>query len=284
MALPRETYPQTREGLSRLGSRQPFFSYVKGVWKRRGFAYIMARYANEERTSHTRLGRGWSILEPTLRAVIYGLIFGVIMGSHRPANFMPYLFAGVFVFTFLSGCLMSGSRAITGNKGLVTSINFPRAVLPIQVTIREFLDFAMTLPVLAVALLVFQHELKWQTVLIPFVVLLTIMFGLGVALIAARVQAQFSDFDQIIPFVNRILFYVSGVFFQIDTVLAHHEIWLDIVRFNPFYDFMELARECLVTGYNLDWRIIAISLGWAIVTPVVGMIFFWGAEDKYGQN
>jgi teichoic acid transport system permease protein len=244
----------------------------------------MARYATEERTSHTRLGRGWMILEPTLRASVYGLIFGVILGNSRPENFLPYLFAGVFFFTFMSGCLTAGSRSITGNRGLVASINFPRAVLPLQVVIRLFFDFLMTLPILLAALLIFQHELKWQIVFIPIVILLTVMFGLGVALIAARIQTQFADMDQIIPFINRILFYASGVFFSLDTILKDHPFWLDIVRFNPFYDFMEFARQCLVVGYDLDWRIVTVSIAWAVLSPVVGFVFFWAAEEKYGQN
>ena len=42
---------------------------------------------------------------------------------------------GVFVFQFFSNSLSGGAKAIIGNMGLVRSLHFPRAVLPISLVV-----------------------------------------------------------------------------------------------------------------------------------------------------
>lgn len=283
-----ESTPRVREGLALVGARQPLGSYIRSVWDRRGFAWIMALYANEAKTAHTRLGRWWTIIQPTIQVSIYGLIFGFILGANKPDNFLPYLFTGVFFFTFMSGCLVAGSKAITGNSGLVTSINFPRVILPVQTVIRQMVTFIQTLPILLILVLGYEilvfKTIKWEIVLLPIPIVLMAFFGFGVAATAARMHARLRDLDQLIPFMNRVLFYASGVFFSIDKALEGHPFWAAAMRINPFYDFMELARGALVTGYSWDWSLALVCLVWAIVAPVFGLIFFWRGEETYGNR
>ncbi len=49
-------------------------------------------------------------------------------------------------------------------------------------------------------------------------------FNLGGAFIAARLNDAFRDVQQIIPFVFRLLVYVSGVMFPIDDRLANADV------------------------------------------------------------
>ncbi len=55
--------------------------------------------------------------------------------------------------------------------------------------------------------------LRWL-LLLPFL-LVQLVFNFGAALMAARATNSVSDLNQVLPFVFRILLYVSGVLFDV---------------------------------------------------------------------
>ena len=273
-----------KHGLKRVGARPKFADYIKDSVRRIGFAWTLSSFANEASDARTRLGKWWTFLLPAIQAATYGLIFGLILGSNRPENYLAFLFTGVFLFSFMSGALSSGSSSITGNAGLVNSLSFPRVLLPISAVIRQFLNFWPSLIMLVVALLATQNWPTWSWLLEIVVILLMTMFATGLGIIAARVNAQMRDLGKLIPFFTRIMFYVSGVFFLTDRVFADYPLLLTVASFNPFYDFIQLSRGLLVHGYEPTASLWINCIAWAIVMPVVGVVYFWKAEEVYGRD
>jgi len=273
-----------KHGLKRVGARPKFAEYIKDSVRRIGFAWTLSSFTNEASDARTRLGKWWNFLLPAIQAATYGLIFGLILGSNRPENYLAFLFTGVFLFTFMSGALSSGSTAITGNAGLVNSLSFPRVLLPISAVIRQFLNFWPSLIMLVVALLATENWPTWSWLLEIVVILLMTMFATGLGIIAARINAQMRDLGKLIPFFTRIMFYISGVFFSTDRVFADYPLLLTIASFNPFYDFIQLSRGLLVHGYEPTASLWISCIAWAIVMPVVGVVYFWKAEEVYGRD
>jgi teichoic acid transport system permease protein len=103
-------------------------------------------------------------------------------------------------------------------------------------------------------------------------------------MIMARIGAQVQDINKVLPFAVRILFYTSGIFFSMDHLLRAHPQILAVLHYNPIYDYIELARGLLIEGYEATPFLWLTSTGWAIVTLVVGVLFFWKAEERYGRE
>ena len=267
-----------------MGARPSFFNYIAETWRRRDFAIALSTFSNEAANARNRLGKWWNILLPTIQAGTYGLIFGVILGDSRPHNFLPFLFTGVFLFSFMSGSFYSGASSITSNSGLVRSLAFPRALLPISTVITQFINLLPQMAILLVTLLVIQREITCGWLALIPILLLMMMFAAGLAMIAARLTAQVRDLSKLIPFFTRIFFYISGIFFSVDKVLANHPQVFAVVKFNPVYDFIELARGAVVQGYSMQTDIWIAAVVWAFVTFIVGSIFFWKAEEEYGRD
>jgi teichoic acid transport system permease protein len=271
-------------GLKRMGARPSFFNYIAETWNRKDFAVALSTFSNEAANARNRLGKWWNILLPTIQAATYGLIFGIILGDSRPDNFLPFLFTGVFLFSFMSGSFYSGASSITSNSGLVRSLSFPRALLPISTVITQFVNLLPQLGILLVTLLIIQREITWSWLaLIPILFLMT-MFSAGLAMIAARLTAQVRDLSKLLPFVTRIFFYTSGIFFSVEQVLANYPELLTFAKLNPVYDFIEIARGALVQGYTMETDIWIACAIWAFATFIFGSIFFWKAEEEYGRD
>ena len=270
-------------GLSPVGKRPNPFSYLKLFVQRRGFAFALARFSLLASTARSRLGIVWIVLTPTLQVALYGLIFGLVLGDSRPENFVAFLIIGVVVFQFISGSFVDGTKSITSNASLVRSMDFPRILLPFATTFSQLGRFLGVLPLALLALVLIgeRPDLDWLGI-IP-VVLLVLIFSFGLSMLSARLTTDFSDLSQLIPFLNRLLFYSSGVFFSIEKLISAYS-FLEFLRWaNPISVYLELARGAVVSGYastGIEWLTGAL---WAFGMLSTGFIFFWLAEERYGR-
>ncbi|MFM6963911.1 MAG: ABC transporter permease [Micrococcales bacterium] len=271
-------------GLKRVGAREPFFSYLKHAWMRRDFAFTMAQFTNQAGLAGNRLGSWWLVLQPAIQAGVYGLIFGVLLGNSRPHNFIPFLFTGVFLFAFMQSAFQAGASSITGNFGLVRSLSFPRILLPANSTIQQIFSLLPQLGLLVATLLLTGQQITFSWLLLIPIVLLMIIFGFGVAALSARLTVQIQDLSKLIPFVTRIMFYVSGIFFSPDRVLHNWPIALKIAELNPVYVYISLARGVTISGYSATTQDWIAGVIWALVAVVWGTWFFWRAEERYGRE
>lgn len=274
-------------GLKKVGARPGLFRYIREAISRIDFAYTLSSYGIEATNAKSRLGGWWNVLLPTIQAATYGLIFGLILGSSRPTNFLPFLFTGVFLFSYIQGSFSSGAGAIVSRAGLVRSLSFPRVLLPLSVVITQTLTLLPQLFVLVVILLATQGfgsvTVGWLMIF-PLLALMAV-FNFGLATIMARITVHVQDLNKLVPFITRIMFYVSGVFFSLEKLIADtNSIWAKLIELNPIFDFLNLARGYLVVGYEVrasEW--ISVSI-WSVSLAVIGLVFFWGAEERYGRE
>jgi ABC-type polysaccharide/polyol phosphate export permease len=56
-----------------------------------------------------------------------------------------------------------------------------------------------------------------------------------------------------------------------------------IVNVNPFFDYLSLQRWA-VMGDPVPGAVVAAAFMWAIVTPVLGFVWFRRKEGEYGRE
>jgi len=276
-----------REGLHKVGGRPPLGRYLRDVWRRRRFIYSLARFRIEAENGQNRLGMGWVVLKPILNAAVYGTIFGILLGArNRPDQFVLFLVIGVFFFEYFSSCFTSGAKSITKNTHLVQSLSFPRMSLPLALVTQRLLQFVPMLVIMIALVLAFGNAPRWDwLLLIPLLGLFSV-FNVGLTLITARLTVHFRDLTQLLPFVARFFFYTSGTFFSVEKRFGHNDTIMAIADVQPIHEFMELARSVLLTGpeYVIDSRYWLFTAAWAFSVLVIGTIYFWAAEERYGRT
>jgi len=279
-----------RHGLTPIGQQPALRTYIAALWERRFFMVTFARSRIAAENAESRLGQVWQVLNPLLNAAVYYLVFGVILGAKKDIdNYTAFLITGVFIFAFTQRTIMSSSRSISGNLGLVRALHFPRAVLPFAKVIEETVKTGTSLVVLAVIVLATGEPLTWRWLLIAPLILLQLMFSAGVGLVFARLTVDVRDIAQFLPFALRIWMYLSGVMYSI-TVFAEtrdaHPFIEWALRVNPAAVYIEITRSCLMAGPQTQvplWTW-ALAVAWAVVLFPIGFIFFWRAESRYGRG
>ncbi|MEU1406501.1 ABC transporter permease [Streptomyces sp. NPDC005728] len=280
-----------RHGLSVSGARPSLPEYVRQLWARRHFITAFATAKLTAQYSQAKLGQVWQVMTPLLNAAVYYFIFGVLLGTkHNVPDYVPFLVTGVFIWTFTQSSIMAGTRAISGNLGLVRALHFPRAALPISFALQQLQQLLFSMAALIVILLCFGIPVAASWLLaIPALVLQSV-FNTGVSMVMARMGAKTPDIAQLMPFVLRTWMYVSGVMWSIDKLtkkdhLPH--IVTVMLEINPAAVYIDLMRYALIDSFHaksLPPHVWAAATGWAVLAGIGGFIYFWKAEETYGRG
>src|SRR4051794_9700542 len=92
------------------------------------------------------LGFVWSLANPVLMIAVYTVAFTYILRVRTP-GFVFYLMLGVLAWTFFANAVAMPAGAVVDNGGLVRSVWFPRAILPIATVLFNFAQYLLTLAV-----------------------------------------------------------------------------------------------------------------------------------------
>ncbi|MGP5286493.1 ABC transporter permease [Glutamicibacter arilaitensis] len=270
-------------GLHRVGARPTLVNYLKETWQRREFIYELAKARVQSQNQRNRLGIVWIVLKPTFNALMYGFIFGILQGGSRGIDYPVFVVIGVFLFEFFSTSMTGGAKAITGNNALVQSLSFPRLALPVAQITQNVLTLMPMVVVMFIYALILGTTPKWSWLMIIPIIALFTVFNLGVALICARITVHVRDFTQILPLISRVLFYTSGVLFSAERLLSHWPWMIAIFDVHPVYQTLQLARGMIMNASEYDSWAWWVLTAWAVVTLLVGLIYFWKAEERYGR-
>lgn len=282
-----------RHGLSAAGRLPSLPAYTRQLWSYRHF---IASYANAKVMSalgKTRLGMVWQVLTPLINAAVYYVIFGLVLSTARGVdNFVPYLCTGVFIFQFTQSVVQAGIQAISGNLGLIRALHFPRASLPLAITMVEVRNMLASMAVLMIIVVGFGEAITWQWLLVVPIFLLQSVFNAGLAMAAARLGSKVADFKQLVPFIMRIWLYGSAVLYPVtkfseNDFLHSHKWLLYLVEANPLLVFIDLMRHALMEDVPLAASAPVLwleAVAWTVAIGLGGYVYFWRGEKGYGRG
>ncbi|MFD5714424.1 ABC transporter permease [Streptomyces pharetrae] len=281
-----------RHGLTVSGARPSLPQYVRQLWARRHFIAAFSTAKLTAQYSQAKLGQVWQVMTPLLNAAVYYLIFGVLLQTKKGVpDYVPFLVTGVFIWTFTQSSLLAGTRAVSGNLGLVRALHFPRAALPISFCLQQLQQLMFSMAALIAILLAFGVPPTASWVLAIPVLVLQFTFNAGVSMMLARFGAKTPDIAQLMPFVLRTWMYVSGVMWSIEHVLSAHTdlpSWVTpVLQANPAAVYIDLMRFALIDSFHasqLPPHVWLLATGWALLAGVGGFIYFWKAEETYGRG
>ena len=278
-----------RNGLTAAGRLPSLPEYTRQLWTYRHF---IAAFANAKVTASlgtTRLGMLWQVLTPLINAGVYYVIFGVLINTKRGVdNFTAYLCIGVFMFGFTQTVVQSGSNAIISHLGLIRALHFPRASLPISITLVEVRNIIVSMIVLMAIVFFSGEPITVEWLLVVPALLLQAVFNAGLAMFLARLASKVHDVRQLIPYVMRIWMYGSAVLYPVTYFSDHLHGWkLFVVEANPLLIFIELIRHALMENVQLvgaPGKLWLAAATWTVLVGLIGYVYFWRGEKGYGRG
>lgn len=276
---------ETTENLKPVNVQLPTREYLAEMWNRRDFAIAVPLEQLRSEHKTTLLGNLWHLGNPLLMIAVYYFVFGKLLHTDRGVdNFLVWLTIGVFTFRLTSSSVLGGASSITTNKGLIRAIKFPRTLLPISVVVSRLITFGIELSLLAAFTLLSGAGLSRRLLFLPLIIVIHTALNLGGAFIAARLNEAFRDVQQIIPFLFRLLMYISGVIFPIQRFLGEEitGVAKSIISLNPVMRIIDLYRWALLgTEFDVDATVKTAFISFGILW--FGFRYFRAAEWRFGR-
>src|SRR6266487_1701091 len=147
---------------------------------------------------NSALGFLWSLANPLLYLVVFGLVFGVFLKNGIP-DFWVLFMSGLLVWNFFNLSTLSATGSVIGNANLVRKVRFPRVVLPLSSIGFAGVHFVLQLGVLLVVLAAFyRHAFGPQLVLLLPALLVALLFTGGMALLASSLNVRYRDVEHLL--------------------------------------------------------------------------------------
>ncbi len=254
---------------------------VANVYRSRDLLWNLT--LRELRTKYRRsfLGWAWSMLNPLSQILIYGFVFGTLLGAQAPTgdpsgldSFAFFLLCGLLPWNFFSLITSLGLGAVSSNAGLVRRVAFPREVLVFSNVLHACVQFSIEMTLLLVILLVAGSPfLPWLPVVVLTSILLAV-FATGLALALSVLAVYFRDMSYLWAIVTQVWFWATPIVYPPTLLETEAPSWINtVLKFNPMNGFIEVYRRSLydagAPGLTTMLGLVAISfasllIGWTI--------------------
>ena len=255
--------------------------YWRALWSYRELFLFLAWRDILVRYKQTVIGVAWSVLRPLLTMVIFTVVFGRI--AKLPSDGVPYpilVFAAMLPWYFFSTSVADGSGSLVQNASMVSKVYFPRLLIPASTIAVSFLDFLISLALLAALMVWYQVAPSIRVLALPAMLLLVLVVSAGITLWFAALNVRYRDFRYVVPFVVQVGLFLSPVGFSISVV---PDAWRLAYSLNPMVGVIEGFRWCLIDGYRLDVDALAISAASAAVILASGLAYFRRTERYFAD-
>ena len=227
------------------------------------------------------LGFVWSLVNPLLMLMVYSLAFTYILGIRKPA-FVYFLLVGMLAWTFFSSSVSMATGSIVDGAGLLKSVRFPRAVLPLSTLLFNLLQYLMTFGVLLpVMLVVFGVVPASPMLAFPAVLILLVLFTTGVALMVAAAATYYRDVKHLVEIALAVLFWTTPIIYDLQDV--PEKLRLPILL-SPMSPFVTALHEIFYQRLWPDASIWVTAIAWTGAALVCGVTIFLSFEDGFAEQ
>jgi lipopolysaccharide transport system permease protein len=190
-------------------------NYWRDLWHYRELFIILAWRDIAVRYKQTVIGVAWAVVRPLLMTIIFTIFAGKVAGLKSPAG-VPHallVMAALLPWQFFSTAMTEASNSLIGNANLISKIYFPRLIIPAGSVITSFVDFLITLGLMALLMVWYQFLPDWHLLALPLFMLLAFAAAFGIGLWLCALNVEYRDFRYIIPFVVQFGIYVSPIIY-----------------------------------------------------------------------
>ncbi|KQR43831.1 ABC transporter permease [Frigoribacterium sp. CFBP 8754] len=227
------------------------------------------------RYSTSALGYVWSILDPLVMAGIYFFVFQVVFRrSVGDDPYIVFLLSGLLPWMWFTGAVSDSTRAFLREAKLVRSTKIPRTIWVLRLVASKGIEFALSLPVLALFAVLGGAQLHWQVVFFPVAMALQAVLVAGVGLLVAPLVVFFRDLERATKLALRFLFYASPIIYGTRDLPESLHL---LAAFNPLSGIFGLYRSAFFPE-QLDLTEALVGAGMCFLLLAVGLAVFRSSE------
>jgi lipopolysaccharide transport system permease protein len=257
---------------------------LREIWKYRDLVMLFVRRDFVARYKQTILGPLWFIIQPILTTLMFTVVFSQVAGISTD-GLPPMLFymAGTVAWTYFSTCLNSTSNTFVSNAGIFGKVYFPRLTVPLSIVISNLIQFAIQFALLA-AIMLFYYlrgtaiHLNGYVVLIPYLIVIMALMGLGFGIIISSLTTKYRDLTNLVAFGMQLWMYATPIIYPLSKVPAKFKMF---VLANPVTPIVETFRFALLGSGSVSQGQLMYCSVFTLVVMVIGIVMFNRVEQSF---
>lgn len=257
---------------------------LRSVWRYRDLIWMFFKRDFITFYKQTILGPLWYLIQPTLTAVTYFVIFGKIANISTD-GLPPFVFymSGIVLWTYFAACLTNNAEVFSKNAQLFGKVYFPRLVVPISVVMSGMVAFAIQFSLLLVVsagFLLAGTELRLNWIALPLVLLLVLYvacLGIGVGLVVSALTVRFRDLAFATGFVTQLWMFASPVVYPYSQIPEKYRVFF---HSNPMTAPIESLRALMFGTEGVGISLWVSNIVITLVLLILGLVLFTRAESN----
>lgn len=216
------------------------------------------------------LGMLWWVIEPILYMSVFYVVF-VVVFKRGGDDAVSFLLVGLVIWKWFAASIPKCGNSVAANVGLIRQVYVPKFIFPCMVLVTSTIKFLIIFLLFIVFLFATGDMPSMAWLSLPVLMFVQLVMMLGVGLLLASIVPFLPDLKLIIENGMMLLFFLSGIFFDIGEVSSEMKVYLYL---NPMAGLIENYRNVLLDGVWPDWlylvKLFVISLfiavlGWRLL-------------------
>jgi len=236
----------------------------------------------------TVLGPLWFLIQPLLTSMIQFVIFGKF--ADIPSDGVPYflfVLAGNILWNYFSLSFTGIAETFKKNQGIFGKVYFPRAIMPISISISNLFKFAIQF-FLFVGILAYvimnggEVNPNMYMFTLPLILIVMALISMGVGMVVTSITTKYRDFTFILSFGVSLLMYMTPVIYP--TSLAVEKVTehlTNLIYLNPLTGLFDLFRYAFLGAGEINLLSLVWSAAFAILVYIFGLVIFNKTEKSF---
>lgn len=221
----------------------------------------------------------WLFLEPTCFMLIYTFIAQVVFKS-KVEYFPVFVFIGLTIWTLFNKTLVSSVKLVSSNRDTVTKVYVPKFILLITKMCVNSVKFFISFSLVIICMLIYQVPISWNILYFPVIFIVLWIFTFGISTLFMHFGVFIQDLANLTTIALRLVFYMSGIFFAIETRVPapYNDI---LIRLNPIAACICECRDIFLYKSPISFPLMGTWLLIGLVLSYIGIKVIYNYENTY---
>ena len=217
------------------------------------------------------LGFVWNFITPIILLLMYYVVFSEIRTGGTIENKWVFIATAIFGFHFMTSCIVGGTTAFTGHANMLKKMYVPKEILVLSKSISSFIVCLIGYVVVLVYLVISGYGLELSFLLLPLVLMIMFVFGVGCVFLLSSVAVYVRDIQYALGPMGIAFFVLTPMRYMASDAegLLETIIWC-----NPLTYFVESFHDILYWGTLPSVSNMCMCLLLAAVTLIGGYTVF----------
>jgi len=256
--------------------REPLFTF-RSLWEYGDLLRLLLWRRINLRYQHTLVGLGWAILQPFATTLVFVVIIPRLTSA--PSSGVPYpLFAytGLAPWLYFTGALTRASNCLVDSADLLSSVFFPRILLPLVAVLEALVDFAVVCGALMLFMVLYGVTPAPMLLLSFVFVLMAFAAALGLGLSLSVLHVRYRDVSFIVQFLLQLGLILNPICYSIR---IFHQPWRALAGLNPMFGVVAGFRWAILGVDPPGWRMELLSAAVALALLGLGLRTFHARQE-----